>query len=211
MSTKGTRPKILEAAERLFASHGVAAVSLREISAAAGVSAGVLHYHFRGRDELITILLERHLPTLNAARADMLLQLQNAVAAPTVRQLLSVTVLPLVQLWQSEGKAGRRFVKMLARLHLERNEVYQALSMRHYPEASIDVFSELMRRCADCNREVLELRMGMAIDSMFSTLAALDMPARIWQTSLEKNPLSIERTVDVLLDFMCAGVANRRA
>lgn len=205
---KDTRSKILDTAEKLFANNGVASVSLREINAAAGVSPSVLHYHFGGRDELIAMLLERRLPALNAARSAMLQELQNSGKEVTVRQLLAVTVLPLVRLLQEDGKAGQRFVKVLARLHLERNAVYQTLTMKYYPESRLEVFDELMQRCPNCTAEILETRLAMAIDAMFSTLAAFDMAARIWQTHLAVNPMPINQAVEVLLDFMCAGVLN---
>ena len=205
---KDTRTKILDTAEKLFADNGVAAVSLREINAAAGVSPSVLHYHFGGRDELIATMLERRLPALNAERSAMLGELQGAPREVTVRQLLSVTLLPLVRLIQDEGKAGQRFVKVLARLHLERNAVYQALTMKYYPESRLEVFDELMTRCPQCTPEILETRLAMAIDAMFSTLAAFDMAARIWQTHLAVKPLPIDQAVEVLLDFMSAGVLN---
>lgn len=205
---KDTRTKILDTAEKLFANNGVAAVSLREINAAAGVSPSVLHYHFGGRDELISSMLERRLPALNAKRSAMLEALQNSGRDVTVRDLLSVTLLPLVELIRDDGKAGQRFVKVLARLHLERNAVYQALTMKYYPESRLEVFDELMQRCPDCTPEILETRLAMAIDAMFSTLAALDMAARIWQTHLAQQPLPMETSVEVLLDFMCAGVLN---
>jgi AcrR family transcriptional regulator len=205
---KDTRTKILDTAEKLFAENGVAAVSLREINAAAGVSPSVLHYHFGGRDELITSMLERRLPALNAERSAMLEELLNSTGEVTVRQLLSVTVLPLVRLIREHGKAGQRFVKVLARLHLERNGVYQALTMKYYPETRLEVFEELLRRSAGCAPEIIETRLAMAIDAMFSTLAAFDMQARIWQRHLAVNPLPIDEAVEVLLDFMCAGVLN---
>jgi hypothetical protein len=34
------------------------------------------------------------------------------------------------------------------------------------------------------------------------------MSARIWQTYLAVNPLPVDQAVEVLLDFMCAGVLN---
>ncbi len=203
---KDTRSKILDTAEKLFAAKGVDGVSLREINAAAGVSAGVLHYHFGGRDELLTALLERRLPTINAERSAMLTTLQEADRPPTIRELLSVTLVPLVHLIVDEGKTGQRFVKVLGRLHLERNDVYQDLTMKHYPESRIEVIEALAGLSADCPTEVLETRLAMAIDTMFSTLAFFELPPRIWQKELAKSPLSIAQTMEVLLDFMCSGV-----
>jgi hypothetical protein len=65
-----------------------------------------------------------------------------------------------------------------------------------------------MQRSPDCTAETLETRLAMAIDAMFSTLSAFDMSARIWQTYLAVNPLPVDQAVEVLLDFMCAGVLN---
>lgn len=72
----------------------------------------------------------------------------------------------------------------------------------------VDVFDELMKRCPDCRPEELEIRLAMAIEAMFSTLAALDRAPRIWQTHLAQNLKPIEKIVDMLLDFMCSGVMS---
>lgn len=56
-----TRDRILDQAERLFAERGIDAVSLRAINAAAGVSPGILHYHFGNREPLIESIISRRL------------------------------------------------------------------------------------------------------------------------------------------------------
>lgn len=203
-----TPTKILDTAEKLFANNGVAAVSLRQINAAAGVSPSVLHYHFGGRDKLIAMLLERRFPALHAARKEMLDELHGSTGGVTVRQLLSVVVLPLARLLKDTNKSGQRFVKVLARLHLERNAVYQSTAMMYSPEGQLAVLDDLMLRCKEVPAEILETRMAMAIDVMFSTLAAFDMPARIWQKHLAANPLAIDQLIEVLLDFMCSGILD---
>src|ERR1700748_728379 len=51
-----TRHAILDAAERLYADRGFAAVTLRDIVAAANVNLAAVNYHFGSKDELIAEL-----------------------------------------------------------------------------------------------------------------------------------------------------------
>jgi AcrR family transcriptional regulator len=52
------RAAILKAARRLFAARDYAAVSIRDIAAAAGVSHGLLQHHFGTREQLIAAVIE---------------------------------------------------------------------------------------------------------------------------------------------------------
>jgi len=54
-----TRSRILDAAERLFAAHGVSRTSLHDIAAAAGVTRGAIYWHFAGKGELFEAMLDR--------------------------------------------------------------------------------------------------------------------------------------------------------
>ena len=60
-----TRNRILEVALELFAEHGFAATSTREISERLGFTKAALYYHFRTKDELLEALLA---PALNGLR-----------------------------------------------------------------------------------------------------------------------------------------------
>ena len=67
-----TRANLLAAAERLFAERGLAAVSNRQISEAAGQANNyAVGYHFGSRAELIGELLRRHQEPIDAIRARM--------------------------------------------------------------------------------------------------------------------------------------------
>lgn len=68
-----TRELILAAAERLFAEHGVAAVSNRQVSEAAGQANNfAVGYHFGAKDDLVLAILRRHAPAIEERRAGML-------------------------------------------------------------------------------------------------------------------------------------------
>src|SRR5450631_4411815 len=59
VSGDATRKRILKSAERLFAKSGIDAVSIRDITDAAGVNTAAIHYHFGSKSGLIEALLAR--------------------------------------------------------------------------------------------------------------------------------------------------------
>jgi AcrR family transcriptional regulator len=68
-----TPARLIAAAERLFAEHGVDGVSLREINQASGArNTMAIQYHFGDRDGLIRAVLDKHLPSLEARRHSLL-------------------------------------------------------------------------------------------------------------------------------------------
>ena len=91
--------KLMDAAERLYAEHGFAAVSIRQISDAAGQrNKSVVQYHFSSRDELIKAIINRHIVPVEQHRMVMVAAL--ATKSPdnpvTLRDKLACSVLPSV-------------------------------------------------------------------------------------------------------------------
>lgn len=58
MDRKSCRSSIISTATRLFAEKGLNGVSIRELSAAAGVSISMTSYHFEGKDSLYATVLQ---------------------------------------------------------------------------------------------------------------------------------------------------------
>ena len=68
-----TRDLILDAAERLFAEHGVFAVSNRQVGEAAGQgNTAVVGYHFGTKADLVRAIVRGHQQQIEQARAGML-------------------------------------------------------------------------------------------------------------------------------------------
>jgi len=67
---QATRELIMAAAERLFAEHGIAAVSSRQIAEAAGQgNTAVVGYHFGTKEGLIRAIFQRHSEEIEVIRA----------------------------------------------------------------------------------------------------------------------------------------------
>jgi len=67
---KDTANRAREAALELFARHGYAAVSMREIAGEVGVGAGALYNHFATKQDLLVELMTAHMEALLAAWAE---------------------------------------------------------------------------------------------------------------------------------------------
>jgi len=76
-SGEKTAADLRAAATQLFARHGYAAVSMRQIAAVVGVQAGALYLYIADKQALLFDLLDAHMTSLAAAWAD-----ESAAAAP---------------------------------------------------------------------------------------------------------------------------------
>jgi TetR/AcrR family transcriptional regulator, acrAB operon repressor len=54
-----TRQQLLDAAEQVFLSQGVAGTSLQQVAAAAGLTRGAIYWHFQDKADLFTAMMDR--------------------------------------------------------------------------------------------------------------------------------------------------------
>lgn len=95
-----TRHRLLLAAESLFAERGIDAVSLAEITKAAGGSnTGAVHHHFGGREELLAAIVDEHRGALDERREELLDQVTDGGVMPA--WIVASLVLPMVELLDS--------------------------------------------------------------------------------------------------------------
>lgn len=136
--TPATALQLLLAAERLFAEHGLAGISLRQISIEAGSSNNsAIRYHFGSKDDLLHAIFAYRLGDLMQRRA-----LLRARANPDdLRAQLEAHVLPLIELAESPDSSYVSFIEQLQRAGAV--EVFL-----HQPEAvqSQQEFSSSMQR-----------------------------------------------------------------
>src|SRR6476661_9822287 len=87
-----TREAILTAAERLFAEHGVFAVSNRQVSEAAGQgNNAAVGYHFGTKTDLVRAIVSKHAMRVDALRESMLSEASDSF---DLRDWLSCLVRP---------------------------------------------------------------------------------------------------------------------
>lgn len=110
-AARGSRTKkdalnrLLDAAELLFAEHGLNGVSLRQIGVAAGGgNNSVIQYHFGSKAGLIRAIIERRVESFEARRVELLAEAKEQVGAARILALLKAVALPLAE---AEDPYGR--------------------------------------------------------------------------------------------------------
>jgi AcrR family transcriptional regulator len=106
------RRRLVEAAERLFASRGIDTPSLAELTRAAGLgNTGAVHYYFGGREELLDAVIGHHRAQLDARREELLDEL-DALEAATPEMVIRVLVEPMAE--KLDDERGRAFLSIQA-------------------------------------------------------------------------------------------------
>lgn len=114
-----TKNMVFNAAERLFALHGFQNVSVRDITAEAGVNLASVNYHFGSKDALLFEIFRRRTAELNRERARMLHEANDRNGGkPPVREILTALFAPPLK-WLAPGHDRRISLQFLIRARSE--------------------------------------------------------------------------------------------
>jgi AcrR family transcriptional regulator len=114
-----TKAAVFAAAERLFALHGFQNVSVRDITAAAGVNLASVNYHFGSKDALLFEIFRRRTSELNRERARMLHEASERHAGkPPLREILEALFAPPLR-WSDPANDRRISIQFIIRARSE--------------------------------------------------------------------------------------------
>lgn len=115
-----TRKRILDTAEALFAEHGFAATSLRQVTGHAEVNLAAVNYHFGSKDNLVTEVFRRRMDAMSQTRLERLHQAREQ-SPGELEPILRAFVEPALAM-SLERDGGASFVRVMARAYAEQNE-----------------------------------------------------------------------------------------
>lgn len=105
------RARLVEAAERLFAERGISAVSLRDVSAAAGHrNHSAAQYHYGDRAGLVAAVFDARMRRVNDHRLALLARLDESGSGSDLAMLVGAYVEPLVAVVVETGGWYGRFL-----------------------------------------------------------------------------------------------------
>ena len=114
-----TKAQVFAAAERLFALNGFQNVSVRDITAEAGVNLASVNYHFGSKDALLYEIFRRRTAEMNRERARMLHQAADRHGGkPPVRDILEALFAPPLR-WSNPAHERRISVQFIIRARSE--------------------------------------------------------------------------------------------
>lgn len=204
------RERLRVAARELITAHGMDGTSIRAINAAAGVSPGILHYHFGSLEELVVDLIGRHMEPLMQQRLRLLQELL-AKGKPTVRDLAEVLILPLARLAIEGGGEGIGHVRLLARLFTDRSPLLEKAEQRWTQAFTQQLYNALQPCVPDTPEQELALRLDLASHAFLRGLAALHETPVNWQAQRGVVSGDPWQRVRVIVDFVSAGLTGSSA
>lgn len=171
MSSQDTRERILDAAEIEFAESGLAATSLRAVTARADVNLASVHYHFGSKDGLVRALFARRLGPLNEQRLALLDRAESEAGegSPELERIVEAFVGPTLGLRASEG--GERFPTLMGRLFAEAGELAASIYDEQLSTVAARFIGALQRALPELPLPDLLWRAHWLVGAMAHTLA----------------------------------------
>lgn len=166
----GTKERLLDAAERLFAERGFRGASLRAVTRAAGASVSAANYHFGSKEALLRAVLRRRVEPVNRRRLELLdaLEARSAGGAPpSAEEVLRVFLQPLFEeRAHSADATRRRFREVAARLYADPPELVAPLKAELFGPLSARFTAALCRSLPEHAPEAVELGFHFSVGSM---------------------------------------------
>jgi AcrR family transcriptional regulator len=200
----GTKDRLLDAAEKLFAESGIDAISLRAITAEAGVNLAAVNYHFQSKDALATAVVERRFAPINRERLRMLDEFEAAAGEHPVPvpQLVEAFLAPvLAQLGQRDGQ-GRNFVALLARIYAEQRSFFERIFRDHLLPVARRFHAAFQRSLPHLSPEEVMWRMQFLAGAMVQTVR---VPLKISEVAAGLcDPGDTSRLMPMMINFFTA-------
>jgi AcrR family transcriptional regulator len=196
-----TKERILGAAEQLFAQHGFAGASLRQVTAAANVNLAAVNYHFGSKENLINEVFRRRLDELNTHR---LQALDEAVQKPEsdLEDLLGAFIRPALDLSLDRGGGGA-FVRVLARAYAEHNDALRKFLSDNYGHVMKRFHTAFSQRPPGLDKEELYWRLDIVAGALTYAMADFGVIKR--KAGITEQ-MHRERAAEHLIRFAAAGL-----
>lgn len=194
----GTKERLIETAERLFAQRGIAGVSLREIGEAAGQrnTAAVL-YHFGSKQRLIEAILEHRRKDMNARRVAVLAESKHPGRSSGLRAVVEGMVCPLAE----SLHPGSYAVRFLAQRLTDPADGYSFLPVQN--RVARGIAASLRQTLPELPAATLQRRAGFAWRFLVDTLAGHERELE----SLPKLSIKIADLAEELVEMMAAMIS----
>lgn len=167
------RSMLLDTAERMYATNGVGADSLRAIAREAGVSSAAVFYHFPNKQALIAAVVSRRGEASSRQMRERLTSLIESSRPVSAREVVDAVLLPFVEMIEAEPRAGLYWVKVVTQLANNRDAAWADLN--DGDPSAYELFQAAASRAFD-NRtsSAMQFRLGIAMYSMLGSLANAD-------------------------------------
>lgn len=203
---RDTKDRIMDVAERLFADHGFAATSLRQITAEAEVNLAAVNYHFKSKEALLSAVIERRLGPINKRRMELLdeMETRSSNGQLDLKEAVMAFMRPAFEAKSAKRDEIRHFPRLMARVMAEPGE-WSAPVLLPVLHQITNRFMPIFERAMGVKDRALVLwGAQFGIGCMTRCLIAPEFIHTITRQDLP--PESLEQTLDRLVCFVVGGM-----
>jgi AcrR family transcriptional regulator len=209
MSSMSSGETILDAAERVFASHGYEGASMRQIAEQARVAQALLHYHFKSKEKLYAAVFARRSAPINALRKKRLDEILTDGRHISLEEVLDVLFSPPATALPDQQGTSNLYQQMVTAISVADDKRSKSL-MTHY-------YDPIARRFIQALQKALpELSLASAVWAyLFALGARMQANARNDRASRLSNGIAAAGDVSSaharILPFVAAGIRELAA
>ncbi len=204
MSTKN---KILDAAESLFADKGFNGTSLREITGLASVNLAAVNYHFGSKKELIKAVMSRYMNELSPRLESALLLLCESSSKPSLHEVFSAFVEPLLHLNEFKENGTSTFLQLLGRGYTDSQGFLRWFLTTQYPNVFSHFTQAVYKAYPELSAEEMFWRLHFTMGTIVFTMSSSDALVDIAQNDFGQH-VDIAGVIKRVIPYVAAGVAS---
>jgi AcrR family transcriptional regulator len=209
MNETGTKIKLLDAAEKLFARNGYRGTSLRAITGKAGANLAAVNYHFGSKEALLEAVLERRIAPLNRVRMERIRAVRDHAAAkgerPPVAGIIHGFVEPTLRFRDNEPGAGD-FITLVGRSFADPDDTVRKGFHRMIGPFAGFLIESVKEALPDMPEGVLVMRMHFAMGAFAHTLCNMCDTEAMPEHMRFPDKNDTDKLVDELVGFVTAGL-----
>ncbi|GAB2507937.1 TetR/AcrR family transcriptional regulator [Pseudoxanthomonas sangjuensis] len=196
-----TKDRILGAAEELFAQHGFAGTSLRQVTSRADVNIAAVNYHFGSKENLVNEVFRRRMDEMTELRLRSLREAKEKHPGE-LEPVLAAFIEPALAMAQ-DRHGGGAFVRVIARAYAEKNDSLRRFLSEHYGHV-LREFAKAIAACVPAlSKEQLYWRLDFIAGALTYAMADFGMIRRPDGVTEKAHR---ERAARELIHFAAAGL-----
>lgn len=193
-----TKERILDAAERVFASHGFDGATIRDIASEANTQVGLVHHHGGGKTELFKTTVARRADELSCLRLIALSEHQED-GPLKLDTLLEAFFGPYINKAKTGGPQWLAYARLVAIVSADPR--WRDVAEQCFDPTARQFIDEIIRLYPDTSRQIIASGFVFSVSSM---LALLTSRWRIQALGTQDTPG--DTSLDTLVRFCAAGI-----
>ena len=205
MSRIATKTKILDTAESLFAERGFTETSLRQITSEADVNLASVNYHFGSKKALIQAVLSRYLEMFMPSLGDELDHLLKQKDEPSLIEVFSTFVRPLLALNHYREGGASIFMQLLGRGYSDNQGHLRWFLTSQYGEVLDKVCEAVRKANPKLSHTDFFWRMHCVLGTVIFMMASSSALRDISKTDFAEE-IDTESVIRKVIPFLAGGV-----